>query len=248
MKKILLIIVLLISANVLFAQNGIRKIYYAKGKLESAVSFSDEVLDGNSKWYYLNGNLKTEKTYLGGVLNGWSREFYKSGLLKEEHFIRSGVLDGISKKYFDNGALEVIKIFDKGKLKNSKSFEYDSLFVPTMDLFVGKSAKVNKKNQNQFLCQIDVCPEPIGGIESIEKNTIYPITEKKNNVEGFVLITALINKRGIAEKIKVVKKLNSNFDKAAIDAVKKTKFIPGKDKDRIVEAEVTFRVRFKMKK
>ncbi|MEE9430774.1 MAG: TonB family protein [Melioribacteraceae bacterium] len=247
MKKLLLLIAFLISTNVFFAQNGIRKIYYAKGKLESAVSFSDEVLDGNSKWYYFNGNLKSEKNYSDGTLNGWISEFYENGLLKEKHFVREGVLAGISKKNFDNGALQFVRVFEKGKLKNSKIFEYDSLFVATMDLFVGRSEKNISKSESEFLCNIDLCPEPIDGIEAIEKNIIYPIMEKKNNVEGFVLVTVLIDKRGNTKKVQVIKSLGSSFDEATKNVIKKTKFFPGKDKGIVVETEVTFRVNIKIK-
>ncbi len=248
MKKILIIILFFYAANLVLAQNGIRKIYYSKGKLESAVSFSNEVLDGNAKWYYENGNLKTEKTYSSGVLNGWIREFYENGLLKEEHFVRNGVLDGISKKHFDNGALKEVKTFDKGKLQGIKSFDYDSLFGPTLELFVGRSTKVSKKNQDELICEIDVCPQPLGGIEAIEKNIIYPIIEKQNKVECFVLVTALINKKGIAENVNIIKGAGQSFDNAAIKAVQKTIFIPGINKNTIVSSEVTFRVNFKLKK
>ena len=248
MKKILIIILFFFLTNSLLSQNGVRKIYFSKGKLESAVSFSNEVLDGNSKWYYENGNLKTEKTYSSGVLNGWVREFYGNGLLKEEHFVRNGVLDGISKTHFDNGALKEVKTFDKGKLKGIKSFEYDSLFVPTLELFVGRNKKISKKDQEEFICEIDVCPHPIGGIEAIEKNIIYPIIEKQNKVEGFVLVTAFINKKGIAEKINIIKGAGESFDIAAVNAVQKTNFIPGINNNSTVNSEVTFRVNFKLKK
>jgi len=245
MKKILIIIILFVLNNLCFGQNGVRKIYYAKGKLESAVSFSDEVLDGNSKWYYLNGNLKFEKNYLSGVLHGWIREYYKNGLLNEEYFVSNGILDGISKKYYNNGALKYVKVFDTGKLKSSKSFEYDSLFIPTIDLFVGRSKKNRTINENQFICELDVCPEPIGGTEAIEKNIIYP-KEISKIKKGFILVTALINKMGNAERVEVIKSLDKIYDKAIINAVKRTRFIPGKNKNRIVNAEVTFRVNINM--
>jgi len=247
MKKILVIISVVISLSAIKAQNGIRKTYYSKTQVESKVSFVNDVLEGTAQWFYENGNLRSEKTYTNGKLNGWVREFYENGLLKKEQYVRNGILDGISKEYFDNGELKEVSIYNNGILENISKFKYDSNFVPTYDAYVGRS-KRSKKSQEDFICNLDKCPEPLDGIKGIEKKLVYPKLAKEKGIEGFVLITAKINKKGIVENVDVIKKLGLGFDEAAIKAVKNTIFIPGQQNGENVDAEVTFKLSFKLKK
>ncbi len=246
-KKILVILSAIVLISSIQAQNGIRKSYYSRTQVESRVSFVNDILDGTSYWYYKNGNLKEEKTYTNGKLNGWVREFYENGLLKSEKYVRSGILDGISKEYFDNGELKVVSIYNKGALEKITKFDYDSNFVPTYDAYVGRS-KRNKKSQEDFICNLDICPEPLEGIKGIEQKLVYPPLAKEKGIEGFVLVTAKVNKKGIVEKVKVIQKLGLGFDEAAIRAVKKTVFIPGQQNGENVNAEVTFKINFRLKK
>ena len=247
MKKILIILFAIVSLTSIKAQNGIRKTYYSKTQVESKVSFVNDVLEGNARWFYENGNLREEKTYTNGKLNGWVREYYENGLLKKEQYVRNGILDGISKEYFDNGELKVVSIYNNGILESISGFEYDSNFVPTYDAYVGRS-KRNKKSQEDFICNLPKCPEPLDGIEGIEKRLIYPTIAKEKGIEGFVLVTAKINKKGIVKKVNVIQKLGLGFDEAAIKAVKNTVFIPGQKDGENVDAEVTFKLDFRLNK
>ncbi len=246
-KKILLLTLLLLLLNSIHAQNGIVKSYYSRTQVESKVSYVNDILDGTSRWFYENGNLRAEKTYTNGKLNGWVREFYENGLLKKELYVRNGILDGISKEYFDNGELKVVSVYNNGVLEKLTKFDYDSNFVPTYDAYVGRS-KRSKKSQEDFICNLDVCPEPIDGIKGIEKKIIYPPLAKEKGIEGFVVVTAKVNKKGIVKSVDVIQKIGLGFDEAAIKAVKKTKFIPGQQNGKNVDSEVTFKINFRLNK
>ncbi len=244
-KKILLFPLLLLLINNIQAQNGIVKSYYSRTQVESKVSYVNDILDGTSRWFYENGNLRAEKTYTNGKLNGWVREFYENGLLKKELYVRNGILDGISKEYFDNGELKVVSVYNNGILEKLTRFDYDSNFVPTYDAYVGRS-KRSKKSQEDFICNLDVCPEPIDGIKGIEQKLVYPPLAKEKGIEGFVVVTARINKKGIVQSVDVIQKLGLGFDEAAINAVKNSKFIPGQQNGKNVDSEVTFKINFRL--
>lgn len=235
--------VFLFFVSCLYAQNGTFKSYYPSGKVASRMSFIKDVLEGSSFWYYENGNIKSEKNYTNGILNGYQREYYENGLLKSEHHYLNGVLDGVSKSYFENGSPNEFKNFDEGQLKRVTTLEYDSLYIAPLSAYNAGKQKKNIEN-NDFICSLEICPEPVGGIEEIESKIIYPELAIQYHLEGFVLISAKINKRGKAENIKVIKGLGLGCDEAAINAVKRTKFIPGRNNGDEIETEVTFKLNF----
>ncbi|MBK7107239.1 MAG: TonB family protein [Ignavibacteriae bacterium] len=229
----------------LFAQDGIVKTYYGKGKVSSRVSFVNEVLEGESFWYFENGNIKDIKNYSDGKLNNSNKSFYENGLLKEEIHYSDGILNGVNKFYFENGGLKEVRTYDFGKLISVSELDYDSNYVAPFSAY---EAGLNKKNYNNedLLCDADVCPMPIGGIKEIEKNIVYPELAKKFNLEGKVLVSVIVGTKGETKKIAVHKGLGLGCDEAAIDAVKKTKFIPGEKKGEVIETEVIFSINFKL--
>ena len=94
--------------------------------------------------------------------------------------------------------------------------------------------------------KLDKIPEPVGGIEGIVKNVVYPEKAKKERLEGKVLLKVEINEKGEVENVYVEKGVNKLLDEAAVKAVKATKFIPGEKNGKKVKAEVTIPVKFKL--
>jgi periplasmic protein TonB len=92
----------------------------------------------------------------------------------------------------------------------------------------------------------DKQPEPIGGIEQILKNIVYPISAKEAGIEGKVLVKATIDENGYVTETSILKSVNEDFDKAAMDAIKKTKFTPGIKDNKPVKAEVVIPIMFKL--
>ncbi|MCW8848664.1 MAG: TonB family protein [Melioribacteraceae bacterium] len=244
----LIIVTLFLGLNVLLiGQNGTVKTYFPSGKVESRVGFVNEILEGTSYWYYENGNVKLEKNYSNGKLNGVVKSFYKSGLVKEEIRYSNGMLDGVSREYYENGGLAEVKTYEFGQLVNRKSISYDDSYIaPLSEYEAGK--KKNRLEFEDFICSVNICPEPVGGIEEIESNIKYPEMAKQYNLEGRVLISATISKKGIPKNIKIVKGLGLGCDEAAITAVLNTKFVPGRNNGDEVESDVTFPLNFKLPK
>ncbi len=250
-KKILLvpftILLLILFNSKSIAQNGIVKTYYASGKVASRLSFIKDVLEGTSYWYYENGNLKEIKNYSGGKLNGIIKSFYSSGLLKEVTHFSQGILDGTHKGFYDNGGLKETKLFSKGKLISVKVIDYDSLYIAPLSAYREGGMK-NNSGESDFICSLEICPQPVGGIQEIERKIVYPDLAKKYKLEGFVLVSVKVDAKGKIKNIKVIKELGLGCDKAAIAAINKTKFIPGEENGVLKETEVTFKLNFKIDK
>lgn len=94
--------------------------------------------------------------------------------------------------------------------------------------------------------KLDKYPEPVGGIEAMIKNVVYPVSAKDAGVEGKVLVKAIIDEQGNVTETSILKSVNDDCDKAAMDAIKKTKFTPGIKDNKPVKAEVTIPVMFKL--
>lgn len=94
--------------------------------------------------------------------------------------------------------------------------------------------------------KLDKYPEPIGGIEAMIKNVVYPQTAKDQGIQGKVFVKATIDEKGNVLETSILKSVNDDCDKAAMDAIKKTKFTPGIKDNKPVKAEITIPVMFKL--
>ncbi len=239
---------ILITSVVSFAQTGIVKSYHLNGQKSAEISYSDGIYDGTSYWYYKNGNLKEVKTFSNGKVNGWVRSYYESGLLKEEMYVEDGRLDGIAKSYYANGALESILTYENGFLVKSQRFEYDQFYqAPIEDYQAGNmQQKSKKKSEEEFLCDVKICPEPLGGMESIYKKLTYPTEARAYGLEGKVKLVVKINTDGKVIDSKVISGIGLGCDEAAIDAIKATRFLPGQNNEGPVVSSLTLNVEFKL--
>lgn len=94
---------------------------------------------------------------------------------------------------------------------------------------------------------VEEMPEPIGGIGEIQKKIIYPEIAKRAETEGRVYIKAVINETGDVSQVEVLKGIGSGCDEAAMEAVRQTKFKPGKQRGKPVKVQITIPVFFKLR-
>lgn len=231
-----------------FGQTGVFKSYYMNGKKSAEISYSDGIYDGVSIWYYESGNIKEIKTYSNGKVNGWCKTFYESGLLKEEKFVVDGYIDGILKRYYSNGALKDVLTYERGKQVKAIHFDNDPFYQAPIEAYrAGNKQQVEEKKSDEFLCDVDICPLPLGGIDAIYRHLVYPADAKAYGLEGDVKLVATVDKDGKVIDAKVIKGIGLGCDEAAIEAVKKTRFLPGQNSNGPTTANVTFSLEFNLK-
>jgi len=94
----------------------------------------------------------------------------------------------------------------------------------------------------------DEAPTPIGGFAAIQQNLVYPEIARKAGVEGRVYVNVLIDEKGNVIDTKILKSLGNNgCDEAAVEAIKKAKWKPAKQRDKAVKVWVGIPVVFKLK-
>lgn len=242
-----LVLIFLLFSFPIFAQNGIIRSYYSEGKIMSEISYVNDVLEGTCYWFYENGNLKEEKTYDQGKLNGWCKSYYPTGLLQQEMYVKDGYRDGLTKTYYENGGLKDVKNYENGKLIKSIDITYDESYQAPIEAYKAGNRQIQRElKEEKFLCEVEICPVPIGGMASIQEKAVYPEHAKLYGLEGIVVLIAHINKEGFVTDCKVVTGIGLGCDESAINAVKNTRFIPGQEKGEIVEANVSINVEFRL--
>lgn len=237
-----LTILMFLSIN-LAAQNGVIKSYYGPKQLRAKLSFANDVLDGTCFWYYENGNLKSEKTYSNGKLHGLVKEFQESGLPKEEYYVNYGIKDGIYKSYWENGALKEVRTYDSGILVKRVTIDFDPFFVPSVDSYAG-AANASARPKEEVICDAEICASPIGGTKAIEERIDYPEEALLYGLEGTVTLVVTINEDGFAENVLVLRGIGLGCDEAAVEAVKKSRFLPGQNGGKIVKSNLTLDLKF----
>jgi protein TonB len=98
-----------------------------------------------------------------------------------------------------------------------------------------------------YFVAVEEMPGPIGGIKAIQEKIIYPEIAKRAGVEGKVYVLAFVDEQGTVTKAQIIKGIGAGCDEAALDAVLKTKFTPGKQRGKPVKVQVSIPIIFKLK-
>ncbi|NOZ04415.1 MAG: energy transducer TonB [FCB group bacterium] len=94
----------------------------------------------------------------------------------------------------------------------------------------------------------DEPPVPIGGYAAIQRNVEYPEIAREAGIEGTVIIQAFVDKKGRVTQTVVLSGLpNTGLNEAAMDAIRKTRFKPAKQRDRAVGVWISIPVNFKLR-
>ncbi len=115
-------------------------------------------------------------------------------------------------------------------------------FFTGLTLFANNGANEGGK----YLPFAEQMPKPVGGIKALYKKVVYPEIAQKAGVEGKVYLLAFIDENGNVEDVKVIKGIGAGCDEAAINAVKASKFIPGKSKGKPVKVKMSLQFKFKL--
>ena len=103
-----------------------------------------------------------------------------------------------------------------------------------------------KEEEPTYFVAVEEMPEPIGGIQAIQSKIIYPEIAKRAGVEGKVYVLAFVDEKGDVTNVKIIKGLGAGLDEAALNAVKQTKFKPGKQRGKPVKVQVSIPIVFRL--
>lgn len=268
MKKILYITVLLFLQTNIFAQDGLIKNYYPNGNIESEINFSNNIREGEAKFYFENGNLKEERFYVNGRVEGLVRVYSDNGKMKELINLESGKREGPSSLFDEEGNYLTDVFYANGMrvIEEEKIIEEPVVVVTeeTKEPEPVPVKKNTKKNNDDeiapppvldeseleddpaFYMTVEVMPEPVGGMEKIQRKVIYPKQAIERGIQGVVKVLAFINEYGDVDRAEVTEGLGFGCDEIARIAVYYTKFKPGQQRGKPVKVQMIIPVEFKL--
>ena len=69
-------------------------------------------------------------------------------------------------------------------------------------------------------------PQPVGGIEALKENTVYPLTAERSRQEADVVVNFQVDENGMVSNISVLRSAGRLFDASAMNAVANTDWRP----------------------
>ena len=102
-------------------------------------------------------------------------------------------------------------------------------------------------DESQYLETVEFAPSIVGGLEALAKNVVYPDTAVKAGVQGMVIVRVLLSASGRIDKAGIEKSDSPLLSQAALDAVRKVRFLPGKAGDKPVKCKLMVPVKFRLK-
>jgi TonB family protein len=95
-----------------------------------------------------------------------------------------------------------------------------------------------KPKDETYYVAVDEMPEPFGGTQGIISKIIYPSSAKQKSIEGTVFVLAFVDENGVVRKTLLTKGIGYGCDEAAMNAVFRTRFKPGRQNGRPVKVQI----------
>lgn len=102
------------------------------------------------------------------------------------------------------------------------------------------------QEEPEIFIAVEEMPELIGGLESVQKRIVYPEIARKAGIEGRVFVQFVIDEQGNVLNPVVLRGIGGGCDEAALEAVKKAKFKPGKQRGKPVRVQYSIPVIFRL--
>ena len=93
---------------------------------------------------------------------------------------------------------------------------------------------------------VETMPKMKGGIESLFRSVKYPVIARKQGIEGNVLVKIVVDEEGQPQNPVIMRSPSPLLDQAALEAVMKQQFEPGRQRGRAVNVEVVIPVMFRL--
>jgi TonB family protein len=104
----------------------------------------------------------------------------------------------------------------------------------------------NSVSGSQGDVAFDKAPEPVGGWTALTQLVNYPESARKQAIQGTVFLSIVIGTDGNVGKIEVTEGIREDLNRAATEALKKSKWLPAEKDGKPVEAQFTIPVAFKL--
>jgi protein TonB len=104
-----------------------------------------------------------------------------------------------------------------------------------------------EEDLSEIFVVVEQMPEIIGGSNKIYEFLEYPLIARQAQMEGLVVIQVVVEPDGTGSNPIVAKSAGGVLDEAAIEAVKKLRYNPGRQRGRPVRVKLAIPIRFMLR-
>lgn len=130
----------------------------------------------------------------------------------------------------------------------SKFYVAGIIFVSTFfAITVLNPTDVYAQDSDGIYTVVDEMPEIVGGLSSLYSQIEYPRQAIRQGVEGRVFLQFVVDESGNVVDPAVLRDIGAGCGEAAVEAIKKVKFTPGKQNGTPVKVKFSLPVSFEIK-
>ncbi len=93
---------------------------------------------------------------------------------------------------------------------------------------------------------VEDMPEPVGGMQAIYDNLIYPEAARRAGIEGRVIIQFIVDENGQVGDFQVVRGIGGGTEQAAIEAIQSVEWSVGRQRGRAVRVQFQLPIMFRL--
>ncbi len=89
-------------------------------------------------------------------------------------------------------------------------------------------------------------PSISGGLGSLYMRVDYPVAARQQGIDGRVILTFVVDEDGYPHQVEVTQSAHPLLDSAAVRAVRRTVFVPGRHNGKPVSVRMRLPIRFQL--
>ncbi len=110
----------------------------------------------------------------------------------------------------------------------------------------GTAEEATSDASKEVFVVVEQMPRLNGGLQSVQANNTYPEKAKAAGIEGRVFIQFIVDEHGRVTEPKVVRGIGGGCDEAALAAITRATFEPGRQKGVAVPVKMSIPITFKL--
>ena len=103
-----------------------------------------------------------------------------------------------------------------------------------------------EEEEPEIFTIVEDMPELIGGMDAIYRHLVYPEAARQAGIEGRVVLQFIIDEQGQVTDPVVIRGIGGGCDEAALRAIQRVEFTPGRQRGRPVKVRYSLPIVFRL--
>ncbi|MDG5768259.1 energy transducer TonB [Balneolales bacterium ANBcel1] len=104
----------------------------------------------------------------------------------------------------------------------------------------------DEEEEPEIFQVVEDMPEPIGGLQAIYNNIVYPDAARRAGIEGRVIVQFVVDENGNVTNPQIIRGIGGGCDEAAIAAIQSVEWTVGRQRGRAVRVQFQLPIMFRL--